>query len=166
MTAVSNPPSLSSVVAVFGGPGNLAAYYRGGPYVPSNSKNTAIATSASSLKLSQFAGAMTSVTASVSPTSVSGSSSSNLQQGPATSNTTTASGTGGGGSYTYAWSYVSGDTTITCNGSTSATASFSATNIFDGSPKTGVWKCTVSDSTTSSSSSANVSITLSHISTV
>jgi len=54
---VSNPPSMGSIVAEFGGPGNLKAYYRNGPLVPSNQWNMSISTNANSLAVSQFAGA-------------------------------------------------------------------------------------------------------------
>lgn len=68
MATVSTPASMSSVVATFGGPGNLTAYYRGGSYVPNVTQNAAISTVSGSLALSQFAGA-TTFSASVSPTS-------------------------------------------------------------------------------------------------
>ena len=54
---VTNPAGMISVRTTFNGPNNLTAYYRGGAYVPINS-TTAISTSASSLALSQFNGAV------------------------------------------------------------------------------------------------------------
>lgn len=62
-------PKLSDVIAEFGSngsPKNLGAYVRGGAYVPNTSANSAIATSASGLKLSQFAGAKKTVPMSLS----------------------------------------------------------------------------------------------------
>ena len=50
-------PTLLQIQAFFGGPGNLRAYYRGGPYVPDISANAAISTDPNSLTLRQFSGA-------------------------------------------------------------------------------------------------------------
>ena len=55
--AVTSPASLSKIIAEFGGPNNLAAYVRGGAYVPNTSANSAISTTASGLAISQFVGA-------------------------------------------------------------------------------------------------------------
>lgn len=74
MANVTNPARLGSVQAVFGGPGNLRAYNRGGSYVPSGpAENNNISTNADSLRLSTFAGATDVVvipfTASLTPPS-------------------------------------------------------------------------------------------------
>lgn len=50
-------PTLLQVQAFFGGPGNLRAYNRGGPYVPDIAANSAISTDPNSLTLRQFSGA-------------------------------------------------------------------------------------------------------------
>lgn len=54
---VTSPVSLSKIVAEFGGNGQLASYYRGGPYVPNIPANNAISTTANGLMMSQFEGA-------------------------------------------------------------------------------------------------------------
>lgn len=115
MAVVSTPPSLSSVVATFGGPGNLTAYTRGGSYVPNVAMNNAVATVAGSLALSQFAGA-TTFSASASP--ISSSKTVPTPTSTGTSNTFTCSVVGGT-SVTYTWTKVSGTGTI--NSPTSAT---------------------------------------------
>lgn len=50
-------PRFSEVRTFFGGPANLAAYVRGGSYVPNIPANSAISTTVSGLRLSQFSGA-------------------------------------------------------------------------------------------------------------
>lgn len=60
----------------------------------------------------------------------------------ATSQPSSVSTVGGGsGMTTYLWQRVSGDTGITVNGGTTATATFSA--VVSGSPRTAVWRCRV-----------------------
>lgn len=120
MAAVSNPASLSSVVSVFGGPGNLTAYYRGGTYVPNTTKNAAIATTPGALALSQFAGA-SSFSASVSPASQSATVATNTTNATSPVYTCTVVG---GTNVTYTWSIVSG--TGTLNGTTSSQTSVTA----------------------------------------
>lgn len=62
-------PTLLQIQAFFGGPGNLRAYYRGGPYVPDIPANAAISTDPNSLRQTQFSGADKAVdwTVDVSP---------------------------------------------------------------------------------------------------
>lgn len=55
--ALGNNPSFTQVRAFFSGPANLAAYVRGGAYVPNIAANAAISTTVAGLKLSQFSGA-------------------------------------------------------------------------------------------------------------
>lgn len=55
--AITSPASMSKIVAEFGGPGNLKAYYRGGPRVPNIPANAAISTDPNLLAISQFVGA-------------------------------------------------------------------------------------------------------------
>lgn len=163
MAVVSTPPSMSSVISVFGGPGNLTAYYRGGPYVPNISQNAAIATSPGSLALSQFAGATNyvNVSASVSPATISKTSFGSAATGASgLTNPVTATGSGGTGSYTYAWTLISGDASTTISNSTTASVTFSRANCNTGVDYVSTWKCTVSDGTTSAS--GNVQVTLSY----
>lgn len=161
MAVVTTPPSLSSVVSVFGGDGFMSHYYRGGPYVPNISQNAAISTSASTLALSQFAGATNYVPVSVvvSPSTTSKTSlgsSATGTSGPAGPVTATASN--GTGSYTYAWTRTSGDTTTTISSTTASGVTFSRNSCINGTSYTSTWKCTVSDGTTSAS--GNVTVTL------
>lgn len=162
MAIVSTPPSMSSVISVFGGPGNLTAYYRGGPYVPNISQNAAIATSPGSLALSQFAGATNyvNVSASVSPSTISKTNFGNTAIGPVgPTNPVTATGSGGTGSYTYAWTRISGDASTTISSSTTASVTFSRASCSDGVNYVSTWKCTVSDGTTSASGNVQVTLT-------
>lgn len=163
MAVVSTPPSMSSVISVFGGPGNLTAYYRGGSYVPNISQNAAIATSPGSLALSQFAGATNyvPVSASVSPATISKNNFGNTAIGPAgPTSPVTATGSGGTGSYTYAWTRTSGDANTTISSSTVASVTFSRSSCQDFQTYISIWKCTISDGTTSAS--GNVQVTLSY----
>ncbi len=143
MATVSNPATMSSVAVVFGGPGNLAAYVRGGTYVPIGASST-ISTTVAGLRLSQFNGVTNSpaMTAAASPTSVSASTAA-----PATITTgsSTATPTGGTAPYTYLWSYNSGDTTVSINGATTATASFTATVNGTSGSKLASFVCKITD---------------------
>lgn len=47
-------PTLIQIRDFFGGPGNLRAYYRGGPYVPNIAANANISTDPNSLRQTQF----------------------------------------------------------------------------------------------------------------
>lgn len=47
-------PTLIQIRDFFGGPGNLRAYYRGGPYVPNIAANANIPTDPNQLRLTQF----------------------------------------------------------------------------------------------------------------
>lgn len=133
--AVSNPASLSSVRAEFGGPGNLAAYVRGGAWVASNASAT-IATTVGALKLSQFNG-VSKPSAALQATANSISSGS-AQKGTFTIGTVTVTATGGNGSYTYGVPTLvsgqdSGDfTTVFVYSRTGNQAVFRATNISAG----------------------------------
>lgn len=164
MTAVSNPASLSSVVSVFGGPGNLTAYYRGGSYVPINS-TAAISTTAAGLALSQFNGAQPGVVSAVAtPSSVSGSSTGSTLSGNVTSVSTTVSWSGDQ-SATCAWSYVSGYSSMTVGSPSSKTTNFSASlNAPAGNSNTvtAVYKCTITGAIASNSVNVNVSLTYNH----
>lgn len=53
----SDPITLLQIIAEFGGPSNLRAYYRGGSYVPNSTPNQNISTDPNSLTLRQFLGA-------------------------------------------------------------------------------------------------------------
>jgi len=77
-----------------------------------------------------------------------------LGDGSLTSDPATGTGAdGSGGGYTYAWTYVSGDS-YTINSPSSATTTFT-TSVVIGSPKSGTYRCTVTDS---ASSTANATI--------
>jgi hypothetical protein len=159
VATVSNPATMSSVYSTFSAPANthLSAFLRGGSYVPNISANSNVPT-ALPIKLSQLAGATNyvNVGASVSPTSVSGAGLS-----PLTTASCTATGSGGNASYTYTWAYVSGNTAnITLNsGQGTATANWKVTGV-NGNNWSAVWKCTISDGTTSASANVTVSGTI------
>lgn len=102
--------------------------------------------------------AYTAVTASVSPTSASASTAS--ANTTVSTNSVTASATNGNGSYTYAWSYVSGDTTLTIGSPNSATTNFSGQVNNVNTSRSATFRCHVSDGTTSAD--VNVTVTLTY----
>lgn len=101
------------------------------------------------------------LTASAFPTTVSGSDTVVApDSSTATTNSTTVTPSGGAAPYTYAWSYLSG-VTATVNSATSATTTFSRTVFIDNPGqtinRTGVYRCTVTDST-SQTATADVTV--------
>ena len=77
---------------------------------------------------------------------------------PLTTNTVTVSPVNGVPPYTYAWAFVSGQP-FTCNNPLNAITNWT-TNISPGAEKTGVWQCTVTDSTPVTPQSLSVPVTL------
>lgn len=158
--AVSNPATLESVYTEFGAPQGtgLSAFLRGGAYVPNGPSANAGVPTALPISLSQLAGAVkyVNVGVTVSPTTVG-----NAGLSPLITPSTTATATGGNGSYSYTWAYVSGDSThITLNsGQGTPTANWKVTGV-NGNNWSAVWKCTVSDGTTSASANVNVNGTI------
>lgn len=114
--AVTKPVSLSKIVAEFGGPGNLAAYVRGGSWVPNSPANAAISTTVAGLSLSQFEGASKSTPLSGFMSTITGLIANPNDPQPPSSMTVSAGGsvtvTGGSGNYTYNWSILSGRASI------------------------------------------------------
>lgn len=144
--AVSNPPSMSSVIAEFGGPGNLRAYYRGGAYVPNTGANAAISTDPNSLRLSQFAGASkaTYVPMTLSIDDVYGATRvgiSNDLIGSSYANV--ANGTA---PYTFSTIFVSG-ASFTISGTSSQTPSFHRAGNPPATFANGYYQTTVTDAT-------------------
>lgn len=157
--AVSNPATLESVYTEFGAPQGtgLSAFLKGGSYVPNTSANANVPT-ALPIKLSQLAGAVkyVNVSASLSPTTVTGTGT--ITGEPISTNATTVTASGGTGSYTYTWSYVSGSTKIQCTGG--QTASFYVPTGTAASAYSAVWKCKVSDGTSSAAPTVTANITV------
>ena len=114
-----------------------------------------------------FYAAVTSFTASASPTFVTGLNIISAPDDcPVTTNSTTVTPTGGVAPYTYSWAYVSGDS-ATVNSPTSATTTFSR-NVFINNPgqsfiRSGVYRCTVTDSA-SQTATADVDVITDHAS--
>lgn len=163
MASVTNPAKLTSVKSVFSGPNNLKAYNKGGSYVASNNP-APIATSATSLKLSQFNGASAStpLVISLDTTQLSGSSS---DRGTHTIGFCNASASGGSGSYTYSIALVSDGSqdgmSITMSWA-SPRATFKGVNSMNPpmNAKPGIfstWRITVSDGTSTASHVVSVS---------
>ena len=75
-----------------------------------------------------------------------------------TSISTVITASGGSGSYTYSWSRLSGSTAINVNGATSPNTPFNAV-LGQNNTVTGVWRCTVSDGTSSAYVDVDVSLT-------
>lgn len=90
----------------------------------------------------------------ISPTSI---SESRVGAGSITSSTATATADGGAGGYTYAWAHVSGDS-YTINSPSSAGTTFT-TSVLAGQLKSGVYRCTVTDSA-SSTATADITVAL------
>lgn len=139
--SVSSPPSLSKIIAEFNGPHNLGAYRRGGAYVPNTALNSAISTSASALRISQFVGAARYVPMNASAPNVSGSH--NVQGGTFNVGSAHCAVSGGNPSKSYSWARRSGYS-FTVEGASTATALFKAPAIASGT-FSGVYRCTVSD---------------------
>lgn len=154
MAQVSNPASLSSVIAAFGGGSELSQFVRGGAYVPNVAYYNGVSASTSGLALSQFDGLFNPVGASLNTTTAIGSDTESTTTGTPISNTVTATGSGGSGSYTFSWAVTTtGSTTVTAQNASAATTAFQS-NMFNGSSgstvtTTGTATCTVSDSHTS-----------------
>lgn len=101
-------PAFSAVRSFFAGPANLAAYVRGGTYVPNIAANSAISTTAAGLRLTQFSGAdkttPPSITATPNPKGASASGRSAM--GTITTSTVLAC-SGGNGTYSVSSSLIS-----------------------------------------------------------
>ena len=63
-----------------------------------------------------------------------------------TTSATTATPVGGAGPYTYAWTYRSGDVTITCSANTAQAPTFQATGMVSPEIRETTWRCVVTDS--------------------
>lgn len=163
----SPPITMAQVRAEFGGTAGvtkLAAYVRGGAYVPNTGTNAGVPTSVP-IRLNQLCGASALVlAASASPTSVYGA----YVPPPAgthtaTSTSTTCTVTGSAGSLTYNWNRVSGDATTVANSSGSSSTTFSASVNAVNNLRSSVWRCTVTDSVLGVVQSNNVNVTLEYI---
>lgn len=111
--AVSNPASFSSIKAEFGGSNSFSDYYRGGPYVTASASST-IATTAASLRMSQFNGVSKPVTAPLTLSATNGSGTYNSSTaGVKSFASSTATVSGGSGTYSYSCVRKSGSTNAT-----------------------------------------------------
>ena len=158
----SGPLSLNDIKGEFGGPAapSLSDYYAGGSYVPAGTSGTnGPVPSSGAISISNFYGTSASVplSISISPSSLYNSRSGG---GPLTSSPATGTGSGGTGPYTYAWTYVSGSS-YTINSPASATTTFT-TNLIAGQFKSGVYRCTVTDSL-SATASATITVEMESI---
>jgi hypothetical protein len=148
----SGPLTLADIQTEFGGvnPIGLNEYYAGGGRVPPGTTGTYGAVpSSGTISIRNFYGtsAATALAISVSPSSTYNT---RVGAGSLTSDPVTGTASGGAGGYTYAWTRVSGDV-FTINSPTSATTTFTtslAANIF----KSGVYRCTVTDSLSNTAS--------------
>jgi len=147
--------TLLQIQTEFGGNGQLLSYYRGGANVPNTAVNAGVPTSGSiSLQSFYGASAYTSVGAIRSPTTIiltrgtTGTLAGNIA--------VTASG--GTGSYTYTTTWLSGGTSITITGASTATPGVTSTSATLGVVRSGVLRTVVSDGTTSVNLDTNVSL--------
>lgn len=148
----SGPLTLADIQGEFGGsnPISLSEYYAGGGLVPSGTTGTYGAVpSSGTISIQNFYG-----TSNAAPLSISISPSSLYDSrtggGSLTSSPATGTGSGGTGPYTYAWTYVSGNS-FTINSPSSATTTFT-TSLIAGQLKSGVYRCTVTDSLSATAS--------------
>jgi hypothetical protein len=138
---------------VFGGPGNLRAYYRGGGYVPNIPANYGVSDNPGLLLLGQFRGATSYVPLSASGNNVSSFGS---EKGTFTIGTSTCNISGGNGNVSYSLSFVGGTSFV--NTVSGNRATFKATNVqVNTTPKSGVYRWTVSDGISSATSDFTVS---------
>ncbi len=143
---VSNPPTLLSVIAEFGGPNNLGAYYRKGPYVPDGPpQNANISDTPGGLRLSQFAGAVKyNLSASLNRTTANTSGSGNSQSGRVLTPQLIVYPVNGSGNYSYYWNYTAG---VPVSGNTSSTFQLYA-DLNNGQNISGNGNCVVTDNVT------------------
>lgn len=153
----SGPLTLADIQGEFGGsnPISLSEYYAGGGLVPSGTTGTYGAVpSSGAISIQNFYGTSNAVplSISISPSSLYNS---RTGSGSLTSSPATGTASGGTGPYTYAWTYVSGNS-YTINSPSSATTTFT-TSLTAGQLKSGVYRCTVTDSL-SATASATITV--------
>lgn len=103
------------------------------------------------------------LSASVDPSSISRFGTGSASSGPSGSTgIVTASGSGGSGNYTFSWARISGDSSTAISSTTAATVTFNRASCNNGINYNSVWRCTVSDGT--SSAYADVNVTLGYVS--
>lgn len=124
MATVTAPVSMSKIKTVFGGTGRMSEYYRGGPLVPNIPANSAISTTASGLRLSQFLNASDFVAMSVSANDIFYIANPGATEAVRTSTATVSNAPG---AVTYSWTLVSG-VSLLSSGANSATATFRTQN--------------------------------------
>ena len=66
--------------------------------------------------------------------------------GTITTDTVTITASGGTGPYTYAWAYLSGYASFSVSSATAAAVDFTSLSLNPGQSRSGVWRCTVTDS--------------------
>lgn len=103
------------------------------------------------------------VTATLSASMAPGSVSSSAIGASQSTGTATVTPTGGTSPYSYLWAWDSGGSGITIDSSTAAATTFSATGLAIGETRTGIAKCTVSDSA-AGSYVVTVSVTITRVS--
>ena len=149
----SGPLSLADIQTEFGGsnPISLSEYYAGGLYVPAGTTGTYGAVpSSGAISIRNFYGtsAATALAMTVTPSVIANI---RLGAGSLTSDPATGNASGGAGGYTYAWTYVSGDV-FTINTPSSSVTTFTTSFGLGGIFKSGVYRCTVTDSLSATAS--------------
>lgn len=153
----SGPLTLADIQGEFGGsnPISLSEYYAGGGLVPSGTTGTYGAVpSSGTISIQNFYGTSNAapLSISISPSSLYDS---RLGDGSLTSSPATGTASGGTGPYTYAWTYVSGNS-YTIDSPSLATTTFTTT-LTAGQIKSGVYRCTATDSL-SATASATITV--------
>ena len=142
----SGPLSLADIQTEFGGgnPISLSEYYAGGGLVPPGTTGTYGAVpSSGEISIRNFYGTSAAVPLSIiiSPSNIANT---RTGSGSITSDPATGIASGGSGGYSYAWTFISGNS-YTINTPSTATTSFT-TFLSAGQIKSGVYRCTVTDS--------------------
>ena len=108
------------------------------------------------------AGGAAAFTATI-PATLYGSGSGATSSGSVTTGSASVTVSGGIAPYTYAWSYISGNSSITITTPTGSSTTFSAT--VAGIPKQANYQCTVTDSLGHTAVSGTINVTLEWIDT-
>lgn len=114
-------PTLIQIRDFFGGPGNLRAYYRGGPYVPDIPANANISTDPNQLRLTQFSYADKG--AAPQPLTVNAPDVYQQINNGTASQQSSITASGGAGGYTYSWTNNSSASMSLSNANRTATFS-------------------------------------------
>ncbi|QNK01656.1 hypothetical protein [Dyella telluris] len=162
MATVPANPSLQDLVNVFGGPGDLFSYARGGGLVPNISQNYGVSDNSWYLELAQFVGATNYVPFTASATGSTVSFNLGNKTTPTTrvmSTLATAYASGGTGNFSYNWRVIGwgGGASGATAGSNTNQVSAQCTALLNGGSYVDV-ACDISDGVSSQTVTARCSM--------